>query len=233
MMKKRNLIPLGIGLVCAFVAYQLFAVSPGFFPFRRRASSPDNVSDSTGEPTRLDVVGYPSSHRPEEALPFADLVVIAEITEIGKARWSTPDGLRPAEWQHNPESISKWMIYTPFAFETIEVLKGNVADTLTSQFAAVGGQVGDDRVDAGEMISLYTDIGVGNQMVLFLRRAAGDLSNVAPYVYVDALRVDDDKATADCQGSRSAKDCRVSFELSDVLTKVETARESMEQPSSE
>lgn len=226
MIKKRNLILLGIGLVCVFVIYQLFAVSLGFFPFHRRVSSPEPVSDSTGEPIRIDVVGYPSSHRPEEALPFADLVVVAEITEIGKARWSSADGLRPAEWQHNPESIAKWTIYTPFAFKTIEVLKGNVTGELASEFAALGGQVEDDRVDTSEIINLYTDINVGDKMVLFLSRATGDLANVAPYAYVDALRVDDGKATADCQGSRSAEDCRVSFELSDVLTKVKAARES-------
>lgn len=222
-MRKRNLILLGIWLACVLVAYQIFAVASDSFHFQ--SSAPEPVSASANKPIRLDALGYPSSHRPEEALPFADLVVLAEITGIGKARWNTTDGLRPAEWQHNPKSIAKWMIYTPFAFKTIEVLKGNVTDELAPEFAALGGQVEDDWIDTSEIINLYADINVGDKMVLFLTRATGDVANVAPYAYVDALRVDDGKASADCRGSRSAKDCRVSFELSDVLTKIAATQE--------
>ncbi len=222
-MRKRNLILLGIWLACVLVAHQIFTVSPNSFYFQ--SSTPEPVSASTNKPIRLDALGYPSSHRPEEALPFADLVVLAEITGIGKARWSTTDGLRPAEWQHNPKSIAKWMIYTPFAFKTTEVLKGNVTNELVPEFAALGGQVGDDWIDTSEIINLYVDINVGDKIVLFLARATGDVANVAPYAYVDALRVEDGKASADCRGSRSANDCRVSFELSDVLTKIAAAQE--------
>ncbi len=175
-------------------------------------------------PIHYEVVGWPASHRPEEALPYADLVVLAEITQINDARWNTPDGLKPSKWEHTAEFIPRWLIYTPFEFKIIEVLKGNAPDQAVSEFAVLGGRVGDDIVDANEPINLYSDVEIGDQMILFLGQSTSDLITVAPYTYVDALRVDHDKATADCRGSRAAEDCRVAFELSEVLAKIEASK---------
>lgn len=170
----------------------------------------------------MEVAGYPSLHRPEEALPFADLVVLAEITQINEPRWNTADGLRPADWRPGLELT--WMIYTPFSFRTAQVLKGGVAEGSSSRFAVVGGQVGDDRVSVGESFDLYSDVTIGDQALLFLRTSTGNMMNVAPYVYVDALRIDNNKATADCYGSRIATDCRVAFSFSEVLAKIASAK---------
>jgi hypothetical protein len=209
----------GAGLFSSLAIYLMVTSQIYIFPFQPIRKQ---LSASGSVPIWIELAGYPSLHRPEEALPFADLVVLAEITQINEARWNTADGLRPADWRPGLELT--WMIYTPFKFRTVQVLKGGVADGLTSQFAVVGGQVGDDRVSVGESFDLYSHVVSGDQVLLFLRTSTGNMVNVAPYVYVDALRIDNDKATADCRGSRMVTDCRVVFNLTEVLAKIAPTR---------
>lgn len=209
----------GIGLISGLAVFGMVAAQVHIFPFQQKRNQ---LSVSGSVPIRVEVAAYPSLHRPEEALPFADLVVLAELTQINESRWNTADGLRPADWRPGLELT--WMIYTPFSFRTVRVLKGGVADGLTSQFAVVGGQVGDDRVSVGESFDLYSDVAIGDQVLLFLRTSTGNMVNIAPYVYVDALRIDNDKATADCHGSRIVTDCRVAFNLTEVLAKIASAK---------
>lgn len=217
----------GVGLVCIFAVYLIAAATLHLVPFNQhqvRAQSSDYMTEVISDAHRVEVVGWLGSHRPEEALPYADLVVLAEITQVNDARWNTPDGLKPSQWEHTAEFISRWLIYTPFEFKIIKVLKGDAPDQAVSEFAVLGGRVGDDIVDANEPINLYSDVAIGDQMILFLGQSTSDLVTVAPYTYVDALRVDHNKATVDCRGSRAADDCRVAFELSDVLAKIEASK---------
>ncbi|MBI3242851.1 MAG: hypothetical protein HYZ49_11210 [Chloroflexi bacterium] len=194
------------------------------FPFHQaRNPEADNQTPTSfdNNAIRIQMSSFPGSHRPEEILPFADLVVLAEITQIGPARWNTTDGLRPDDWRPGLEAT--WMIYTPFTFETVKTLKGTAAKGFISQFAAVGGKAGDDQVEVSDF-GLYSDLAVGDQVILFLGTSTGNMINVAPYTYGDALRIDGTQATADCGGSREVKDCRVAFSLSDVLARVTSSQ---------
>ncbi len=208
-----------VGVASAVCMALVANLSSSFF--RSTYARPTAMGSSVSQTSlNVKISSFPASHRPEEALPFSDLVVVAEITEIGPARWNTVDGLRPGGWQFSPASLSGSMIYTPFRFQTLKVLKGDSAITTASSFAAVGGQVGQDSIDATEGIGLYADVKPGDQALLFLRTAEANLLNVAPYVYVDALRIDGNNASADCHGSHNAKECRSIFDLIDVLARV-------------
>jgi|GEM_PF-2119829 len=171
-----------------------------------------------GKPIQITSDGFSSQHRPEEALPLADLVVLGEITSIAPARWNTASGQRPTKWQFTSEWLLEWMIYTPFSFKINETLAGSPSHELESQFAVVGGMVDRDIIDTTRSIDIYTDIQIGDSVILFLKQAAGNLKNVAPYVYIDALRIDGEKAVAHCPTSR--QECQVSFELADILGRV-------------
>lgn len=218
--QRTRLTPLQIGagligllVISAIVVAQFHIASSK----RTNKNSPPYISN----PIIVQVDGFPGSHRPEEIIAFSDLVVLAKITEIGEARWNTADGLRPADWRPGLEAT--WMIYTPFTFETVKTLKGDTAKGFVSQFAAVGGKAGDDQVEVSDF-GLYSDLAIGDQVILFLRTSTGNMVNVAPYTYGDALRIDGTQATADCGGSRAAIDCRVIFSLPDVLARVTSSQ---------
>jgi len=209
---------LRLGLIGLLVVCMIAAIQ---FRIAVTNQANKNLSSGASNPIIVQVDGFQGSHRPEEVLAFSDLVVLAKVTQIGEARWNTPDGLRPTDWRPGLEAT--WMIYTPFMFETVKTLKGEVAQGFTSQFAAIGGKVGGDQVEVSDF-GLYSDLTVGDQAILFLGTSTGNMVNVAPYTYGDALRVDGPQATADCQGSRVVKDCRVVFNLPDVLARITTAK---------
>jgi len=202
-------------LVCAF----LFGVAIyALVGFQRSSTQPTSTQASSGGGgMNMEMSFFPGTHRPEESEPLSQFVVVAEILEIGAARWNTPDGLRPPNWEFNSESITTWLIYTPVTFSIVEKYKGDTVIN-TSQFAIVGGQVGEDKleIDPNEL-GFYSDVSVGDKVVLFLGQATGNMLNVAPYTYLDVLRVENNgKVTAGCNGSREVEKCRAVFTLSDV-----------------
>jgi hypothetical protein len=202
-------------LVCSFLLGVGIYLLIGF-PHSSNQTTPTQVlSESNG--INMEMSFFPGTHRPEESEPLSQVIAVAEILEIGTARWNTPDGLRPPNWEFNSESITTWLIYTPVTFSIVEKYKGDAVIN-TSQFAIVGGQVGEDKleIDSNEL-GFYSDVSVGDKVVLFLNHATGNMLNVAPYTYVDILRIENNgEVTAGCNGSREVKKCRAVFTLNDV-----------------
>src|SRR5574341_156869 len=198
------------------IALSLLAASVIFKDKAFGRQDPEEVSSP--ESIIAVVNGFPSPHRPEEILPYSDVVVIARITDIGDARWNTETGKKPKDW--HPGLEAEWMIYTPYIFKVEQVLKGSISEGSSSQFAVIGGQVGDDIVQTGDEMGISSYVNIGDQVLLFLRSAEGNMLYVAPYTFGDALRIDGDKAVAECHGSHEVADCQVVFDLSYVLSRV-------------
>jgi hypothetical protein len=100
-----------------------------------------------------------------EAVAYADAVVRGVVGALGAARWSTPDGGRPA----NPHATaSRDYIFTPVTLDAADTLKGDPA-LRRYDLLAIGGAVGPDSVRwDGDDSQRFT---VGQEVVVFLRRA--------------------------------------------------------------
>ncbi len=105
----------------------------------------------------------------DQATNEAQVVVMGVVKQVGPARWTTPDGSRPAD----PHAQSnRDYIVTPITIQVTNALKGGslVPGTeLTLQ--AFGGQVGRDKVEwLHDKDNLYR---VGQQVLVFLAAPGG------------------------------------------------------------
>jgi hypothetical protein len=92
---------------------------------------------------------------------WSSKVIIATVSAIFPTRWSTPDGLRPA----NPhDTQATWLIYTPVEVQVEQAFKGAVAPALL--IAAQSGTIGEDCVRNDDGRNDFTR--VGERVVLFL-----------------------------------------------------------------
>jgi hypothetical protein len=114
----------------------------------------------------------------------ATLIITGTVTKVYSARWTTPDGSRPA----NPwDSSEGYQIYTPVMVMIDEALKGSEQPGTELLIYGYGGQVGQDSlVWAGD--DLY-DFQEGDRVVLFLFRS--DVSRPANSTTLDLWDVYD------------------------------------------
>ena len=90
------------------------------------------------------------------------LIVTATILEVRAARWTTPDGRRPA----NPHGVQNpYGIYTPMFAQVNQILKGTIS-SVTLPVIVPGGMVANDYIRYGDGIF---DFVVGQKVVLFLQ----------------------------------------------------------------
>lgn len=90
------------------------------------------------------------------------LIVIATVRRVLPARWTTPDGQRPA----NPHS-APFTIVTPVILEIERVLKGQSSTSLL-YLSGSGGKVDRDVLD---YTGVFTTAQVGDRLILFLRES--------------------------------------------------------------
>lgn len=93
---------------------------------------------------------------------FATYVIDGTVRQVGPARWTTPDGRRPA----NPWAVdNRHTIFTPVLVQVADYLRGT---DVTSEVLvyAIGGAVGQDSV-AYDSDDLYT-FREGERVILFL-----------------------------------------------------------------
>lgn len=90
------------------------------------------------------------------------IITIGTVKEVLPARWTTPDGLRPA----NPWAFdNKYTIFTPVRVEVKQYLKGQQSQRSFVLFA-LGGQVGQDKVAWGtDQLNVFQP---GEQVLVFL-----------------------------------------------------------------
>lgn len=125
------------------------------------------------------VDGWPS-------LPYslreASLIVLARVRRIFPARWTTPDGNRPA----NPHDGQR-TIFTPVLVEVERYLKGHGGAQL--YLWVNGGKIGQDEVFYS---GTFYPPPEGEQVVLFLRelsQASVRVDGAALYYAIDDYRV--------------------------------------------
>ena len=113
------------------------------------------------DPVRLTVVG---DHPPDIATWYdaSDAVVEATVRQVLPARWTTPDGARPAN-PHDPSSAAT--IVTPVAIEVERSLTRALAGQRLL-LAAQGGTVGEDTIAREDGLTTFRE---GERVVLFLQ----------------------------------------------------------------
>ncbi len=113
------------------------------------------------DPVRLTIVG---NHPPDIATWYdaSDAVVEATVRQVFPARWTTPDGARPAN-PHDPSSAAT--IVTPVAIEVERSLTRAPAGQRLL-LAAQGGAVGEDTIERDDRLTTFRE---GERVVLFLQ----------------------------------------------------------------
>ncbi len=113
------------------------------------------------DPVRLTIVG---DHPPDIATWYgaSDAVVVATIRQVFPARWTTPDGARPAN-PHDPSSAAT--IVTPVAIEVERSLTG-APPGQRLLLAAQGGAAGGDTIARDDGLTTFRE---GERVVLFLQ----------------------------------------------------------------
>ena len=113
------------------------------------------------DPVRLTIVG---DHPPDIATWYdaSDAVVVATVRQVFPARWTTPDGARPAN-PHDPYSAAT--IVTPVAIEVERSLTGAPRGQRLL-LAAQGGAVGEDTIARADGLTTFRE---GERVVLFLQ----------------------------------------------------------------
>ena len=157
-------------------------------------ATPDDVTPSpfpTLDPSATFPQSPPATLRPEDPMIGAacglretdintvvadsTTIVRGTITQVPPARWSTPDGRRPAN-PHDPQSTGN-IIYRPVVMRVDEYLKGEQPRRALVLLAR-GGTVGQDSFNyCGD--PLYT-FQKGEQVILFLRPPEEGLGTIPP-----------------------------------------------------
>lgn len=103
-------------------------------------------SSSDASATGITIHGDPDRllhNTPERMCPMP-LVVDGNISSLGKSHWNTPDGTLPSTVSVNDILKQGYIIYTPIFFASMHIFVDRRA-LPTSEFATVGGQVGQVR----------------------------------------------------------------------------------------
>jgi hypothetical protein len=105
----------------------------------------------------------------------ATTIVRGTVRHVPPARWSTPDGRRPAN-PHDPKGTGNF-IYRPVVMQVEEYFKGEQPRRELVLFAR-GGTVGQDSHDyCGDPLYTFQE---GEQVVLFLSPLAAGLGPIPP-----------------------------------------------------
>ena len=215
MIKKFSFFALLILLVGAMgLTYQHLTTSEATIP-------PPPLNNLTSDGIYMDMASWEADHNPEGIASYIEVIVIAKIIHIEKAKWNTVDGKRPADWAFF--NVHEVAIYTPFSFEVKKVIKGDITSGETHQFAVIGGTVGADVLDANN-VDIYGDLQVGDEALLFLGKSRGNMAYIGAYTYGDALRIEGKQIVAGCKQSRISTECRNTFNLITYLSRVEQAK---------
>lgn len=132
-------------------------------PIPIQATPPSTPKPS--DPFNLGVIadGIPPST--EKSTKRSGIIVVGTIKQVGPARWTTPDGKRPA----NPHAAdNKDYIFTPVLLQVETYLKGRQLQTELT-LLAFGGRVGQDSVTwESDRDKIFQE---GERVVVFLERA--------------------------------------------------------------
>lgn len=112
----------------------------------------------------------------------ANTIVIGTVLQVQDARWSTPDGRRPATGCGGPPY---YRIYTPVVVRVEQVVKGSLLSAQEIVVEAYGGSVGQDR----QVQLPDTPYAVGERELLFLSTAGGTGSTTIGRYLVNATGV--------------------------------------------
>ena len=155
-------IALVVGMVallagCARTAAQPATASSAVAP----SVSARYTTPHPADPVRLTIVG---DHPSDIATWYdaSDSVVVATVRQVFPARWTTPDGVRPAN-PHDPSSAAT--IVTPVAIEVERSLTG-VPPGQRLLLVAQGGAVGEDTIARADGLTAFRE---GERVVLFLQ----------------------------------------------------------------
>ncbi len=119
-------------------------------------------------PYHMTSAGSRMPYEPKEATERASIVVLGTVRQVGPARWTTPDGKRPAN-PHGQDVSTADYIFTPVLVTVEQYLKGKHA-SVDVLLEAYGGTVGQDSVEhVGD--DLYT-FKQGDRVVVFLEKKA-------------------------------------------------------------
>ena len=142
---------------CARTAVQPATASSAVAP----SVSARYTTPRPADPVRLTVVG---DHPPDIATWYdaSDAVVVATVRQVFPARWTTPDGARPAN-PHDPSSAAT--IVTPVAIE-VERSLTRAPPGQRLLLAAQGGAVGEDTIARDDGLATFRE---GERVVLFLQ----------------------------------------------------------------
>ena len=137
------------------------AVSQPIEPTKVIGPVPPKPTYDPAAPCGITAVGR-DGVTPVIAAMNADPIVIGTVLQVRDARWSTPDGSRPATGCGGPPY---YRIYTPVVVRVEQVVKGAVLPAQEIVVEGYGGSIGQDR-----QIQLPdTPYTAGERALLFLR----------------------------------------------------------------
>jgi hypothetical protein len=96
-------------------------------------------------------------------------ITVGKVIEVLPARWTTPDGSRPAS-PCAPTNVDT--IWTPVVIEIEQMVKGQQLPAHVT-IIALGGQVGADSVEYGDILGETYKFQPGERVVAFLGEQGG------------------------------------------------------------
>lgn len=145
------------------MATALACTRPGIYQGAAPPGEPSSLytTPRPADPVRLTIAG---DHPPDIATWYdaSDAVVVATVRQVLPARWTTPDGARPAN-PHDPSSAAT--IVTPVVIEVERSLTGK-SPGQRLLLAAQGGSVGEDTIARDDGLTTFRE---GERVVLFLQ----------------------------------------------------------------
>ena len=126
-------------------------------------------SGHPGEPVahseQVSITAYPINLSPEEAAAASDVVVRGMVRSLSAARWNTPDGKRPVEF--DPAGVpGKYMVYRTALVEiTANLVESKLPTPSTVEVTVFGGEVDGVVVSVSDW---GPNLSVGDDVILFL-----------------------------------------------------------------
>jgi hypothetical protein len=135
--------------------YPFSTITPGSPP-----TPPPGPTNDPQAPFSMIMIGHPVDA--QTMIQRASLIVIGTVNQVEPARWTTPDGLRPANPHVQPAGI-----YVPVHLNIEQVIKG-VTDQTHLLLYAGGGTIGQDSINWRPDIFTFR---VGERVVIVSGRA--------------------------------------------------------------
>ncbi len=134
-----------------------------------------------------------SVYRTSEITPStnkASVIILGSVTEVGRARWTTPDAQRPADPRStdNPSTI-----FRPIRVHVQTVVKGTYSDEEISLYG-LGGMVGHDSMTwLGDDLHTFN---VGDRVLIFLNQypTTPEINGSMLWELIDKFTILDDRA---------------------------------------